>query len=147
MTLRTELEKPQYAEMVANRDYEALEAILSIKNIPVSNVSIRMNELDILDVLGPSAGDTFLSNIESAAVQIPVLNRVVRWLRSEHGLAIGKPAVQATILQLANNGLVNTSSANIIIARGTKLVSIADQLDIGIIGRAILEKTINEMGA
>jgi len=143
--LITELSKPAYAAMVEANDYAGLESVLTVSNISEPAVGTFVTELGILDLLGPTNGETFLAGIEAAAASMPVLNRIVRWLRSERGVDVGNTQVQTVLGQLAGAGVVTSESASIVIAHGTRLVSIADKIGINPIGYGLLKNTIDEM--
>ena len=90
--------------------------------------------------------DRFEATIETAATQMPVLNRIVRWLRSERGVDVGNAQVQAVLLQLVAANVVSSESANAVIAFGTHSVSIAEQQGLGTVGYGAIYNALKEMG-
>ena len=144
-TLIEELNKPSYAAMVLANDYSGLEAALMTRNISEPATGTFVTELGILDLLGPTNGNVFLAGIEAASASNQVLERVIRWLRSDRGIDVGNSQVQAVLGQLVAAGVVTSESANIVIAHGTRLVSVADRIGINPIGYGLLKNTIDEM--
>jgi len=147
MTLEDVLNQPQFADMVTALDYAGLETALSLQNIPVISPGSFLTELGVLNLLGLTNGDTFLTALENASNQSTLLARAVRWLRSNTGVDVGNAQVQIMLAQMATDNIISSDSVNLIIAFGTKQISIADQLEMGPIGRGLLMQTIADMRA
>lgn len=145
-SLVEELSKEAYASLVSSKDYAGIESLLNTKSISENATGKFLTELGVLDLLGPTNGEAFLSGIEAAASQMPVLNRIVRWLRSERGVDVGNAQVQTVLLQLVAANVVSSESANTIIAFGTHSVSIAEQQGLGTIGYGAIYNALKEMG-
>lgn len=113
------------AEMTAAKNagqWKSLAGMLNTPSVTVPNPGTRIAELGILDALGPVAGEAFLQGIEGAANTNPVLARIVRWLRTEHGVDLGNAALQGQLLALVQAGVITSDSANSLIARGSQQV-------------------------
>lgn len=145
--LAIELSNPQYADAVASRDYATLEAALNAANIAAVKPDSYITELGVLSLLGPTDGQVFLAGIEAAAAAQPVLDRAIRWLRSERGIDVGNSHVRTMLGQLSVAGVVAPASANAVLAVGSRAISRAEQLDLGIVGIGAIENAIKEIEA
>lgn len=143
--LAVELTAPQYADAVAAHDYASLEATLNAANIAAVKADSYITELGILSLLGPTAGQAFLAGIEAAATVQPVLDRAIRWLRSDRGIDVGNAHVRTMIGQLSVAGVVTPASANAVLAVGSRTISRAEQLDLGIVGLGAIQNAIKEI--
>jgi len=114
----------------------AIDALLPVRNdvqiaaiLSAGRVTLTPHEIGergILDVLGPVAGDAFLSALESitGADQLPAplqpfygaIRRGVAWLKT-NGLDIGSPTTRALLDSLANFGIVDGTAVTAIKAR------------------------------
>lgn len=144
-TLIEELQKPEYASLVEAKDYAGLEAVFNARNISAPKKGTFITELGVLDLLGATDGDAFLTAMENATVAFPVLARIVRWLRSEKGVDIGNPEVQQFLTTLAGANVIDTESASDLIAYGTETITLAEQLNLGVVGMGALVNAIKEM--
>lgn len=144
-TLVEELQKPEYASLVAAKDYAGLETLFNQRNISAAKTGTYLTELGVLDLLGAVDGDAFLKAIEDASKSQPVLVRAVRWLRSEKGIDVGSQEVQRVLAALAQGNVVDAESAAAIIAYGTESITLAEQLKIGVVGHGSLVNAIKEI--
>lgn len=132
--LSDELILPAYS----GKTLAEIEQIINEPTISTPNVGTFITELGILSLLGATEGDLFLTQLENHASQMPVLNRVIRWLRTEKGIDIGNTEVQMVLLFLAQSQIVSSQSATTLIGVGTKLISRAEQLGLSYVGRGDL---------
>lgn len=147
-SLVEELSKESYASLVSSKDYAGIETLLNARNISKPVSGRYLTELGILDLLGPVNGEAFLAGIESNAAQVkmPVLTRVLRWLRMERGVDVGNQQIQSALFQLAAANIVSAASVNAVIAFGTQTVSIAEQQGLGTVGYGAIYNALKEMG-
>jgi len=110
--------------LLPDRNDVQIAAILSAGRVRV--VPHEIGERGILDVLGPVAGDAFLSALEAitGADQLPAplqpyygaIRRGVAWLKT-NGLDVGSPTTRALLDALAGAGIVDGAAVTAIKAR------------------------------
>jgi len=121
-TLTAELAKPEYQNL---RDRDAAIA-MNAARATVPSPGTYVTEIGVLDILGPTDGETFLAALESAQENIPTLARAVRRLRGDTGIDVGNPTLQAQLTALATANVVTQAAAAALIARGSKQVPLFD---------------------
>jgi hypothetical protein len=117
-----------YASHVASGADFTLAAMLNAPRTNGRKKDAFLTERGILFVLGPSAGDTFLSAIEAASQANSLLARTVRILRdlAGQGIDVGDPATQAQLDALALAGVITAESSAAVKAYGTRQWSRAE---------------------
>lgn len=140
--LKVELAKPEYQSL---SDQQAAD-LLNLKNISALKPGTWATELTVLAVLGPTAGEAFLSALEAVANANDLVARAVRWLRSSTGIDLGNEFVQAQLTALAQANAVDSASAGTLIAYGTTMISRAEQLGLGEIGIGAVYNARLQMG-
>lgn len=110
------LNRPELAAAIQARDCESIAAALSVNRVRA--VSHEIGERGILDLLGPVAGDAFLSALEAIAAptDLPAplqlyfgaIRRGVSWLKSS-GLDVGAPTTRLLLDNLALAGILKAT--------------------------------------
>jgi carboxypeptidase C (cathepsin A) len=131
-TLKTEIAGESYA---GKSDAE-IATMLNASTVTVNAPGTYLNELGVLDVLGPTNGEAFLAAIEASqnAEGLAVLKRAVRRLQTVEGLDVGNATLQAQLQALATDTVVTQAAVNAIIAHGSKQISRAEQLGLETVG-------------
>ena len=121
-----------YATPLASQAWNILAAMMNKPVISAPRPGTWFTELGIMAVLGPTAGDAFLTTLESVAASSTVLSRIVRIVHQSSGIGnptsgidLGTAEVQAMLQGLAQqiNSAPFTIAVNALIAAGTRLYS------------------------
>jgi hypothetical protein len=136
-TLAQILARGEYATEVQNKDVDALFATLNA-NTETVVASTRVTEIAILAQLGAVAGEAFLSAIENQAGSTPILARILRWLKTDHGLDVGNSEVRGTLDSLVTANILDGTSTATVKAMAHKLTSVA----IRDLGRPVTEQEL-----
>jgi len=128
--LKTELAKPEYAEL---SDQAAADAI-NAPSITVAAPGTYLTELGVLDILGTEAGEMFLAALEITQNAMPVLKRAVRRLQGELGIDVGNATVRGQLQALAAAQVITPESVAALLAHGSKQISIAESNGWGVVG-------------
>lgn len=139
--LKTELAKPEYAELTVQQVVDAL----NVKNITMPKPGTWATELTVLAILGPTNGEAFLAALESVAESSSVVARAIRWIRSTQGIDLGNTFTQAQLSALSDANAVPAEAVATLIAYGSKLISLAEQLGLGEVGVGVVTNARLEM--
>lgn len=105
---------PACAQALANRDLDALAAILSVGRTRPSVLEVGNGT--IIEAIGIESGNRLLDHINSDASM-----RYVRPLLEQGRLKVGSPVAQGTIRAFATAGLINDDEADKLCALGLEL--------------------------
>lgn len=140
------LNRPDLAAAVAARDCESIAEAISVNRVRA--VSHEIGERGILDLLGPVAGDAFLSALEGITepADLPgpmqqyfgAIRRGVSWLKSS-GLDVGAPTTRLLLDNLALAGKLPPAEV-------AKIKAIAEVPD-PVTARQVAEALYNDDGS
>ena len=102
---------PACAEALAERDLDALAALLSVGRTRPS--SLEVGNGTVIATIGFEAGNTLLDHISSELSM-----RYVKPLLDQGRLRVGSPVAQAAIRSFADAGVINTVDADRLCALG-----------------------------